>query len=242
MSRGSSARVFDWHHTEQGWARVEELLAPFCSRDLPVAPIEILDALGELEVVFSSGSAPGGGVSGLTAWLGLDRRCYRHPLQKAVTLCHLCTEGLCGSCAELEPEGRSRCRGGCEDKSYVQYLPDADAKYGSLLLIGTQIRTARELFHGIRSLRHGRRDVLAVHELPGFLGRPHAELYLHSLSHDEGVHKRPGRDTFDWYLTAAGWERVEDTLAQGCDRFYSGEGTLDLQEKGDFYVMLGWDW
>ncbi len=242
VSGSSATRVFHWHRTEQGWARVEELLAPFCSRDVPVVPNQILDALGEVDVVFSSGPAAGSGVADLTAWLGRDRRCYRHPLQKAVTLCRRCTSGLCDSCAELQPDGRSRCSGGCEDKSYVQYLPDADAEYGSLLLIGTQIRTARELFHGIRSLRRGRRDILAVHELPGFVGRPHAELYLHSAGHDDGVHKRVERATFDWYLTSVGWEQVEDTLAQGCDRFYSGEGTFNLQEKGDFCVMLGWDW
>jgi hypothetical protein len=247
--------VFDWHHTEQGWARVEKLLTPVCSRDIPATPVQILDAPGEVEAVFSMGPArgvlassgstqltePNSEVPVLTACLGLDRRCHRHPLQKAVTLCHVCTSALCVSCAELEPDGRSVCGGGCEDESCVRYLPNADAEYGSLLLIGTQIRTARELFHGIRSLRDGRREVLAVHELPGFLGLPHAELYLHPSSRDEGVHKRPDRDAFDWYLTPTGWEKVEDTLARGCDRYWS-EGTLDLQENGDFYVMLGWDW
>ncbi len=256
VSRGGSTRVFDWRHTEQGWARVEELLTPLCSRDLPATPIQMLEALGEVEVVFSKGPAMGvlasngsaqlagadSEVPVLVARLGLDRRCYRHPLQKALTLCHLCTCALCDSCAQFERDGRSVCRGGCEDESYVQYLPDADVEYGSLLLIGTQVRTARELFHGIRSLRCRRRDVLAVHELPGFVGQPHAELYLHLSGQDEGVHKRAHREVFDWHLTAAGWERVEDTVAQGCDRYYPGEGSFDLQETGEFYVMLGWDW
>jgi len=255
VSRGSSARVFNWRRSEQGWARVEELLAPFCSRDIPAPPIQTLDALGEVEALFSSGSALGTFASGssaqlagadsddsvLTAWVGLDRRCYRHPLQKAVTLCHLCASPLCGACAEVEPDGGSVCKGRCEGESYVQYLRDADAEYGSLLLIGTQIRTARELFHGIGSLRRGRREALAEHELPGFTGQPHAELYLHPSSQDEGVHKRPDGDIFDWNLTTAGWEKVEDTLAHGCDRYADG-ATLHLQEKGAFQVILGWDW
>jgi hypothetical protein len=231
------------------------LLAPFCSRDIPAPPIQTLDALGEVEALFSSGSALGTFASGssaqlagadsddsvLTAWVGLDRHCYRHPLQKAVTLCHLCASPLCGACAEVEPDGGSVCKGRCEGESYVQYLRDADAEYGSLLLIGTQIRTARELFHGIGSLRRGRREALAVHELPGFTGQPHAELYLHPSSQDEGVHKRPDGDIFDWNLTTAGWEKVEDTLAHGCDRYADG-ATLHLQEKGAFQVILGWDW
>ena len=255
VSTGSSARVLDWHRTEQGWASVEELLAPFCSRDSPATPIQTLDGLGEVEVVFTDGPALGVRARGgsvqlagadseipvLTAWLGPDRRCYRHPLQRAVTLCHFCASALCASCAKAERDGRSMCGGGCGDQSYVQYLPDADAEYSSLLLIGTQIRTARELFHGIRSLRRSRREVLAVHELPGFVGRPHAELYLHPSSQDQGVHRRPNGDTFDWYLTTAAWENVEDTLAQGCDRYAEG-ATLHLQETGESYVIFGWDW
>jgi hypothetical protein len=253
--RGSSDRVFNWHRTEQGWARVEELLAPFCSRDLAAPSTQTLDALGEVEVLFSSGSALGIHASGssaqlaravavdsvLTAWVGLDRHCSRHPLQKAVTLCALCTGALCAACAQAKADGRSVCEGGCGDQSYVQFLPDADAEYGSLLLIGTQVRTARELFHGIRSWRRCRGEVLAVHELPGFLGQPHAELYLHPSSQDQGVRQRPKGAAFDWYLTSAGWEKVEDTLAQGCDRYAEG-ATLHLQETGEFQVILGWDW
>ena len=57
VRKSSEGNRFIWTLPRNGWTRVEDLLAPFFSRDLPGASFQWLDESGEISVLFS----PAGG-------------------------------------------------------------------------------------------------------------------------------------------------------------------------------------
>lgn len=221
---------------------MEDQLAPFCSREhCQTATLE-LETQGEARLVFTNQpieKSPSVNVQ-MSGWLGL-RRCDQHPLESAVGLCHRCCAALCRACAGVN-HGLCMCAGGCRAQGELEFYPDADVQFGSVLLIGSRVPASRELFHAIRSLRLGRLDVVLVHELPGFASPSLVQLTLSRSSVDMGVRKGAGAVAFHWGRTTAGWETVENTLALACDRYWDPNGSLDLEETGDAHVILGGDW
>lgn len=233
-----TGHAFHWHHTIEGWKRVEDLLAPFCSRcPFPTATVE-LEAHGDARVVFAGQpfEALRAGDVQTSGWIG-GRHCYQHPLEPALGLCHHCCTALCRVCAEIS-QGLCVCARGCQAQGELEFRRDADAEFGSVLLIGSTVTSSRELFHAIRSLRLGRQEVVLVHELPGFASPSPVQLVLSCARANKGVRKKIGAAVFHWTRTPAGWESVEDNVALACDRYSTG-GSLDLEEHGDAYVILG---
>lgn len=242
LLRSGTGQTFHWHHTSEGWKRVEDLLAPFCSHvPCPTATVE-LETCGDARVVFARQplEAHLSGDARISGWIG-RRHCSRHPLESAAALCHRCCTALCRACAEIQ-DGRWTCAAGCEPSGELHFYHDGDAEFGSLLLISSRLPANRELFHAIRSLRLGRQEAVLVHELPGFASPSLVQLVLSCSGVDKGIRKRTGVTGFQWTRTPAGWETVEDILALACDRYWDGNGSLDLEERGDAHVILGGNW
>jgi hypothetical protein len=249
LVRASPHQPFQWQRTKEGWSQVEDLLSGACSRDLCEPRLFELESQGETRVIFDGRSEtadrsdvppPGGRETSIQGYVG-HRHCQRHPLVEAASLCHRCATALCHACAQVA-SGRSVCAAGCEPQGRLRFHPDADPEYGSLLLIDAEVVATRELFHAIRSLRLGQRNLVIAHELPGFSSTPQVQLLLSRSALDEGVTNQPAAAAFRWALTSPGWERVEDTLALACDRYWDSSGSLDLQETGQVRVILGRDW